>query len=145
MRALRLVETEGSGLVGLGARVLLLAPCAEDAARMGRLIAGFGGRVDHEAEVYSALAALIDDPAGWDLFVVACDAMGGLEAGQRAHRMLGAVAERVPAILISDGCTEQTFPEDRASPILLRSRLTGVALRLAMEHALRGRLAWRLG
>lgn len=144
MRPLRLVETEGSGLVGFGARVLLLATRAEEAARVGRLLAGFGGRVDHEGEVYAALSALIDDPAGWDLFVILCDTEGGIEAGRRAHRMLGPVAERVPTILIAEDCAEQSFPEERAAPILLRARLSGVALRLAMEHALRGRLGWRM-
>jgi hypothetical protein len=145
MRALRLVETEHSGLVGLGARVLLLAPEAEEAARLTRLIAGFGGLVDHEAETYAALSALIDDPRDWDMFVMACDGIGGIEAGRRAHRMLGDVAARVPTILISQERGEQTFPEAREEPILLRARMSAAALRLGMEHALRGRMAWRFG
>ncbi len=145
MRALRIVETESSGLVGLGVRVLLLSGSDTEAARLTRLIAGLGGRVDCETEVYSALSALIDDPAGWDVFVIACDGLGGIENGHRAHRMLGAVSERVSTILISDACETQTFPEDRMAPILLRARLTAVALRLGLEHAVRGRLAWRFG
>ncbi len=143
MRALRLVETEGSGLVGFGARVLLLAPEAEDAARLGRLIAGFGGRVDHEEEMYGALSCILDDPRGWDLFVISCDALGGVEAGRRAMHMLGEIAEQVPTILVSEDCAAQTFPEERAEPILLRSKMSAAALRLAMEHALRGRMALR--
>lgn len=145
MRALRLVETEGSGLVGLGARVLLLATEEGEAARLSRLIAGFGGLVDHEVELYSALSSIIDDPRDWDLFVVACDGLGGVEAGRRAHRMLGTLVERMPTILVSEDCAEQTFPETREEPILLRARMSAVALRLGMEHALRGRMAWRFG
>ena len=145
MRALRLLDTENAGLVGLGARVLLLAPEQDEAARLSRLIAGFGGRVDHEVEVYSALSALIDDPRGWDLFVVACDGLGGIDVGRRAHRMLGGVVERMPTILISCECGEQTFPEARGEPVVLRAEMSPAALRLGMEHALRGRMAWLLG
>jgi hypothetical protein len=125
--------------------VLLLAPEAEDAERLTRLLAGFGGRVDHEAEFYGALSAILDDPRGWDLFVISCDALGGIEAGRRAMRMLGGIAERVPTILVSEECEAQTFPEERAEPILLRARMSAAALRLAMEHALRGRMALRFG
>ncbi len=142
MRALRLVDTESSALVGLGVRVLLLASEQSEAASLSGLIAGFGGRVEHDTEMYTALSAVIDDPRDWDLFVVACDGLGGLEVGRRAHRMLGAVAERVPTILVSDSCEQQTFPEERTEPILLRSRMSAAAMRLGMEHALRGKMAW---
>ena len=143
MRAFRLQEQDAAGLVGLGARVLLLAP--EQDGTLVRQIAGFGGRVDHEVEMYAALSALIDDPAGWDLFMMACDDFGGLDAGQRAHRMLGDVAERLPVILLSADCARQVFPEERAVPVTLRSPSSAVSLRVGMEHALRGRLGWRIG
>ncbi len=145
MVALRVVETDPSGLVGLGVRVLLLSGDPDEAARLTQQLAGLGGRVDHEPEMYAALSALIDDPAGWDVFVVACDSLGGIAAGRRAHQMLGSVAERVATILVAGECTEQSFPDDRATPILLRARMSAAALRLALEHALRGRLAWRFG
>jgi hypothetical protein len=143
MRTLRLVETEGSGLVGLGARVLLLVSETCEAARLSRMIAGLGGRVDHETELYAALSAVIDDPRGWDMFVVDCDGLGGLDAGLRSHRLLGSVAERMPTILLSDECDQQTFPEARNEPILLRARMSAAALRVGMEHALRGRMTYR--
>lgn len=143
MRPLRLAETETSALVVLRPRVLLLATDEAEAARLSRLLAGLGGRVDPEEELYSALSSVIDDPRDWDLFVIACDGLGGIEAGRRAHRMLGAVAERMPTILVSDECSAQTFPESRDEPILLRARMSAAALRLGMEHALRGRMGWR--
>ncbi len=142
MHAFRFVEQQTAGLVGLGARVMLLAPAAESG--LDRHIAGFGGRIDREAELYAALSALIDDPAGWDLFIMSCDAFGGTEAGRRAHSMLGAVAERVPMILISAEYQRQQFPEERAAPVQLRAPLSAVSLRVGMEHALRGRLGWRM-
>ena len=142
MRALRIVETENSGLVGIGARVLLLAPDEGEADRLSRLIAGFGGLVDQEVELYAALSAVIDDPRDWDVFVVACDGLGGVDVGRRAHRMLGDVVDRMPTILISEECDKQIFPETRGEPILLRARMSAAAMRLGMEHALRGRMAW---
>lgn len=142
MRAVRPHEQESAGLVGLGVRVLLLAP--ETDAALVRQIAGFGGTIDHEVEMYSALSALIDDPAGWDMFIMSCDAFGGLEVGQRAYAMLCSVAERLPVILLSAECGRQSFPEDRQMPILLRRPVSAVSLRVGMEHAVRGRLGWNL-
>lgn len=141
MRAIRHQDQEGAGLVGLGARVLLLAPPANEA--LFHRIAGLGGRVDLEVELYSSLDALINDPADWDLFVMDCDAFGGLEAGRRARAMLGLVAERMPMILASADCQTQAFPEDRRAPILLRAPVSVTSLRVAMEHALHDRLTFR--
>lgn len=141
MRAIRHQVQEGAGLVGLGARVLLLAPA--DNEGLFRRISGLGGRVDHEVELYSALDALISDPADWDLFVMDCDAFGGLDAGRRAFAMLGLVAERMPMILTSAACQTQEFPEDRRSPILLRAPASVTSLRVAMEHGLHNRLNFR--
>jgi hypothetical protein len=143
MEAFRIREQQVVGLVGLGARVLLLA--AGGAGALARQIAGFGGRIDQEDEMYAALSAVIDDPMGWDLFIMECDGFGGLEAALRAHRMLGATAERLPAILVSSDCRTQIFPEERNQPVILRSPASAVSLRVGMEHALRGRLNWRVG
>ena len=141
MQVIRHQDRDSAGLVGLGARVLLLAPQANEA--LFRRIAGLGGRVDLEVELYSALDALINDPADWDLFVMDCDAFGGLDAGRRAFAMLGLAAERVPMILASAECQTQVFPEDRRAPILLRAPATATSLRVAMEHALHNRLNFR--
>ncbi|MCF1708636.1 hypothetical protein L0V05_07375 [Tabrizicola sp. J26] len=141
MRAIRHQDQDGAGLVGLGARVLLLAPAENEA--LFRRIAGLGGRVDHEVELYSALDAVISDPADWDLFVMDCDAFGGIEAGRRAFAMLGMVAERMPMILTSASCQTQEFPADRRAPILLRAPATVTSLRVGMEHALHSRLNFR--
>ncbi|PZR00360.1 MAG: hypothetical protein DI533_07225 [Cereibacter sphaeroides] len=143
MHAFRIDKSQVSGLVGLGARVLLLA--SDTDVGLQRQIAGMGGRIDREDEMYAGLSALMDDPAGWDLFVMACDGFGGLEAGLRAHGMLGAVAQRVRTILISAECGRQTFPEEMAQPILLRGPVSTVSLRVGMEHALRGKLNWHVG
>jgi hypothetical protein len=141
MHVFRSQEQENAGLVGWGVRVLLLTP--EDRGPLASRIAGFGGRVDTETEMYAALSALIDDPAGWSVFVMECDSYGGLEAARRATSMLGTVAERLAIILISAECDRQVFPEDRRAPIVLRGPASAVSLRVGFEHALRDRIAWR--
>jgi hypothetical protein len=142
MRAFRLQDQAEADLVGLGLRILLLAPEGDETLALQ--LAGFGGRVERETELYAALAAVIDDPADWDVLVLACDSYGGIEAGRRAQAMLGVAAERVSVILTSRDCGQQDFPEDRHAPILLRAPASAVSLRVGLEHALRGRLVWRL-
>ena len=131
-------------LVGWGVRVLFLAqdgcPRAESAAQR---FAGFGGIVEAEFEFYAAIEAVIEDPHGYGLFVMDCDVMGGLEAGRRAFSLLRGAGVTLPVILISAECVEQIFPEDSSAPILLRSPLSAVSLRVGFEHTLRDRLIWR--
>ena len=95
-------------------------------------------------DLFVGLEAAIEDPADYGLFVIDCDAIGGLDAGRRAFAMLADVARRLPVILISKECQQQAFPEDRYAPIVLRSPLSAVSMRVGFEHALRERLAMRL-
>ena len=140
MHALRLQGREIAALQGIGARVMLLAPGAD--TTLEGIVAGAGGRIDRETETYAALSALIDDPAGWDLFVMACDGFGGLADGLRAHRMLAGAGPGLPTILIAAACTPHVLPDDRRAPVLLRGPATPAALQAGMAHALRDRLVW---
>lgn len=141
MQVFRTSAQDGCALVGLGLRVLLLSAAAESAT--ARRLAGFGGRVETEAEMFAALSAMIDDPAGYGLFVMECDAFGGLDAGRRAVALLGQDARRIPAILIGAEVGTQVFPEEPGQAVELRAPVSAVALRVAMEHAARGRLVWQ--
>ncbi|MGB8813352.1 MAG: hypothetical protein WCC57_09205 [Paracoccaceae bacterium] len=143
MQVFRATDQDAT-LVGWGVRVMLLAQeDSEGAQVVAKRIAGFGGLIEAESEVFASLSAMIDDPLGYGLFVMDCDAFGGLEAGMKAFSMLRAVRSRVPVILISRECDEQIFPEDRSAPIILRSPLSAVSLRVGFEHALRERLLMR--
>lgn len=137
-------EDHEAELVGWGVRVLMLsdakAPGTETAMRR---VAGFGGVIDHQDETFAALAAMIDDPSGYGLFIMLCDEFGGFEAGMRAFSLLRGSGCHMPVILISAQVEEQSFPEDRGAPILLRSPLSAVSLRVGFEHALRERLMWQ--
>lgn len=143
MQVFRPAENDAA-LVGFGVRVMLLSEdVAEGPKSTARRIAGFGGIIERETELYAGLEAVIDDPAGYGLLVIECDPLGGLEAGMKAFAMLGTQKHRLPVILISKDCEEQSFPRDRHFPIVLRAPVTAVAMRVGFEHALRDRLIWR--
>ena len=132
---------EASLSVGWGVRVLLLT--AEPRSPLRDRIAGLGGMIDTETEIYAALSSMIDDPMGYGLFVMDCDGLGGIEAGQRAASTLAAVHSRVPVILVSKDHVAQVFPQERSAPVCLRAPISAVSLRVGFEHALRDRLMWR--
>lgn len=140
MQVLRAIDTEPAALVGWGVRVMVLSPDGGESRTIER-IAGLGGRVEVESDLYTAVETLNDDATGYGLFVMECDGFGGLEAGARAVAMMGRAVERMPVILVSSEVAVQTFPETHA-PVLLRAPLSAVALRVGFEHALRERLVY---
>jgi hypothetical protein len=144
MQTFRPIDRETAALVGWGVRVMLVTPEAETGpATLARRIAGFGGLVEAEADLLDAVGTVVEDVVGYGLFVMDCDAYGGLAAGLHAVAMMGRAAERLPVILISREVGTQTFPEDPYAPTLLRSPLSAVSLRVGFEHALRDRLVYQ--
>jgi len=125
-----------------GVRVLVLS--SDEHTPLRDRIAGLGGLVETETEIYSALAAMIDDPMGYGLFVMECDGLGGTEAGMHAAMTMAAVNSRIPMILVSADHEAQVFPQEKIEPIRLRAPLSAVSLRVGFEYALRDRLMmWR--
>jgi hypothetical protein len=141
MKHLRAVKNERPTLVGWGVRVLVLNDGADLGAKE-RLV-GLGGKVDCETELFTALAMMMDDPRGYGLFVMETDALGGIEAGLRAFKLLRAADVRIPVILVSADCPNQLFPQERSAPIVLKAPLSMVSLRVGFEHALHERAFWR--
>lgn len=139
MQVLRSVQIENAMPVGRAVRALVLSAMESDATMVR--VTGLGCQTEHADELYTALDTLMSDPAGFGLFVIDSDAIGGLAAGERAFRLLGDVARRVPVIVISRECTEQVFPEGRESATVLRAPLSAVSLRVGVDHALRARTA----
>lgn len=143
MQLFRPVDQDAA-LVGWGVRVLLLAPNGgEGSARIAERLQGFGGQVEAEADEFCAVETLQGDATGFGLFVMDCDPFGGLAAGLLVVAMMGLAAERTRTILISREVAVQTFPEDPKQPILLRSPLSAVSMRVGFEHALRERLVYQ--
>ncbi len=99
-----------------------------------RRVRALGGCFETQAEIYTALASVIDDPAGWAGLVICCDDYGGLDEGLRAHRLLGDAASGMPVILVSAQCGGPRFPDRAGLPILLDLADDGED-RLAASHA----------
>lgn len=143
MHVFRQTDAEGAARVGWGVHVLLLAPSVQTTeCPTEKRLAGLGGIIRRETDVFSALDAVINSRQGYGLFVVECDPFGGMEAGRQIIAMLRKGGPKLPAILISQACDEQVFPAGDHEPIELRSPLTEVALRVGFEHALRDRLVY---
>lgn len=136
-------QTEVSGHIGWGVRVLLLA--AEGTAAHDRIvmaITGLGGVIDTETDGFAALETLSTDRTGFGLFVIDCDPFGGLEIGHKLVSLMHMGGVSMPVILVSTACPAPEFPADINAPIVLRAPLSAVAMRVGFEHATRGRLVF---
>ena len=143
MQLVRSFEHSNAAQVGFGIRALLVSGDGSDNPIKHRL-AGLGSLVEVTEDLFIGLEAVIEDPADYGLLVIDCDAIGGIDAGQRAFMMLGEMSRRIPVILVSSECKGQQFPEDRSAPVTLRAPLSMVSMRVGFEHALRERLAARM-
>ncbi|QYZ68729.1 hypothetical protein [Neotabrizicola shimadae] len=129
--------------VGEGVRVLLLT-CAGTPGRdalIARLCAT-GAEVETAEELYSVLGDLMDDSSDYGLFVMECDAFGGVDAGRRAAALLGQLKRPLPVILLTADRAEQHFPDDWRDPAILHQPVSSVALRVGMEQLLHRRFDW---
>ena len=138
------IVKDDAALVGLGIRALVAGAPGAGTERIEQRLAQVGAMVDTAGDVYSAMAEVIDDPSGYALLVIDADSMGGIEAVESALSRLAELRARVPVILLSRECSEQSFPNDRAKSIRLRNPLSAVSLRIALEHALRARVMWHM-
>jgi hypothetical protein len=143
MQIVHSFEHHNAAMVGFGIRVMIVADDRADNPLIKRL-AGLGGQLEVSSELFVGISSIIDDPAGYGLCVIDCDAIGGLVAGRRAHALLGEVALRVPVVLVSKECMAQEFPEERGQPVILRGPTSSVSMRVGFEHALRDRFALQL-
>ncbi len=141
MQLVRAFEQSNATQVGFGIRVLLVTSVGDNPVR--NKLAGLGSLIETTDDLFLGLEAAIKDPAGYGLFVIDCDSIGGFDAGRRAIAMLGDAARRLPVILISRECQQQQFPEDRGTAVVLRAPLSAVSMRVGFEHALRDRLSMR--
>lgn len=125
-----------------GARVMLLSHNRDglSAARLG----SYGCSVETESELYTALSGLIDDPMGYDLFVMECDAFGGIDAAERAIVFLIAAEARMRVILISREFDAPTYPMGRRTAVSLPAHVTEAGFRTGFDHVLRDRVRLQL-
>lgn len=136
MQFFRPITRDDAALVGFGLAVMMVAPhgVRSTEQKTGRL-AGLGCSITVEPDVRRALAAMAVHR--YDLLVVDAEATAGLPAAQAVLALMRRSGVATPAIIVSHGIREQTFPSDPAEPVLLRAPLSAVGLRVAVEYALR--------
>lgn len=139
-----LARTENRRILphSFGVRVMLLAGQAEGVT--AQRLATFGSLVDTETELYAALSAILDDPMGYDLFVMECDAFGGTIAAERAISTLIAAEAKMRVILISREFDVPAYPMGRRTAVCLPDPVTDASFRIGFDHVLRDRVALRL-
>ncbi|MDM7933093.1 hypothetical protein [Tabrizicola sp.] len=104
-------------------------------------LAMYGCLVDVEDEVYAALASILDDPMGYDLFVMDCDAFGGIDAAERAIATLIAADARMRVILISQEFDIPAYPMGIRTAVCLPDPVSEAGFRRGFDHVLRDRSA----
>ncbi|MFN3846611.1 MAG: hypothetical protein ACK4RZ_12460 [Paracoccaceae bacterium] len=114
---------------------VLLASASGDAGETAKTLAAVAGRMMVQRVLYDALSLFLDDPREADMLVIDCDPFGGIAVGRRAFAILSNTNTRLPVVLISAECQEQTFPLGRDAPFCLRAPVSEVALRIALTSA----------
>ena len=121
----------------LAVRVVLLTdrPKGPSAQRL----AMYGSVVDVEEDVDAALALIMDDPMGYDLFVMDCDAFGGIEAAERALSTLIAGDARIRVMLVSQEFDIPAYPMGLRTAVCLPDPVSEAGFRRGFDHVLRDR------
>lgn len=123
----------------IGARVMLLTDRPE--GRTACRLASYDCLVEIEDEFYAALSGLLDDPMGYDLFVMDCDAFGGVLAAERAIATLIAADARMRVMLLSSEFDIPAYPLGRRSAVCLPDAVSEAGFRQGFDHVLRDRSA----
>lgn len=122
-----------------GVRVMLLTDRPQGNA--ARRLASYGTLVETEDELYAALSTILDDPMGYDLFVMECDSFGGIGAAERAVAALIAADARMRVMLVSKDFDGPAYPLGRRSAVCLPDGVPEAGFRRGFDHALRDRAA----
>ena len=122
-----------------GTRVMLLTdrPEGETAQRLS----GFGSLVEVRRQIAAAVQAVLDDPLGFDLFVMDCDGFGGIDGGEAAIAALIAQDARMRVMLVSCDFDVPAFPLGRRSAVCLPAESSDDSFRRGFVHVLRDRAA----
>jgi hypothetical protein len=106
-----------------------------------RRLAQYGSLVDVAEELDEALAAILDDPLGYDLFVMECDGFGGIAGAEQAISTLIAGDARMRVMLVSREFDVPAYPLGRRTAVCLPEDVSESSFRIGFDHVLRDRAA----
>jgi len=122
-----------------GVRVMLLTDRPD--GQTARRLAGCGSLIDIETTLESALSGLLDDPMGYDLFVMDCDGFGGISGGEHAIAALIAAEARMRVMLVSGEFDVPAYPLGLRTAVCLPTEVQDEGFRRGFHHVLRDRAA----
>lgn len=123
----------------LGVRVMLLTDRAEGST--GRRLVDYGSVVDMADDLEEAVTGILDDPFGYDLFVMDCDGFGGIAGAERAISTLIAGDAKMRVMLVSREFDVPTYPLGRRTAVCLPEDVSETSFRIGFDHVLRDRVA----
>lgn len=123
----------------LGVRVMLLTDHSE--GRTARRLADYGSVVDVSDELEDAVATILDDPFGYDLFVMECDGFGGIAGAEQAIAALIAGDAKMRVMLVSTEFDVPAYPLGRRTAVCLPQNVSDASFRIGFDHVLRDRAA----
>ena len=121
----------------LGVRVMLLTDDSDSLT--GQRLAGFGSTVDVADDLEGAVATILDDPFGYDLFVMDCDGFGGILGAEKAISALIAGDARMRVMLVSSEFDVPAYPLGRRTAVCLPQDVSEASFRIGFDHVLRDR------
>lgn len=123
----------------LGVRVMLLSDFPE--GRTGQRLAEFGSVVDLADDLEDAVAAILDDPFGYDLLVMDCDGFGGIDGAEKVISALIAGDAKMRVMLVSEDFDVPAYPLGRRTAVCLPKEVSDASFRIGFDHVLRDRAA----
>lgn len=123
----------------LGVRVMLLSDQAVGST--ARRLADLGSVVDLADDLDEALAVILEDPFGYDLFVMDCDGFGGVAGAEQAIAALIAGAAKMRVMLVSGEFEVPAYPLGRRTAVCLPDDVSDASFRIGFDHVLRDRAA----
>lgn len=122
-----------------GARVMLLTDCFDGLT--GQRLADLGSLVDVRNSLEVAVATVLKDPIGYDLFVMDCDGFGGISGAERAISSLIAGDAKMRVMLVSQEFDVPVYPLGRRTAVCLPHDVSDASFHIGFDHVLRDRSA----
>lgn len=123
----------------LGVRVMLLSDTSDSLT--ARRLADYGSVVDMADDLDEAVAAILEDRFGYDLFVMECDGFGGIAGAERAISALIAGDAKMRVMLVSREFDVPAYPLGRRTAVCLPEDVSEASFRIGFDHVLRDRAA----
>jgi hypothetical protein len=123
----------------LGVRVMLLTDRSDGLTE--QRLANYGSLVDTTDDLKDAVATILGDRFGYDLFVMDCDGFGGIAGAELAISALIAGDAKMRVMLVSQEFDVPAYPLGRRSAVCLPDDVSDASFRIGFDHVLRDRAA----